>query len=298
MDAVSTERLRKSYQSCRVLHGIDLRVPAGSLYGFLGPNGAGKTTTIRILLGLLHASGGRVTVLGRDPWRDGASLRADIGYLPGELRLYDRLTGRATLAFFDAARRRDSREEISRLADALDLDLTKRVRYYSRGMKQKLGLMVALAHHPQLLILDEPSMSLDPLVREVLLAELRRAASEGRTVLFSSHSLSEVEQLCDWVAIVREGRLVEQSRIESLRVKALRRVEVVFGEHRADGPVPDGFRVLRRSESGIVGSWPGPVEPLLSWLAGQQVQDVTISPPDLEDLFLAYYSDKAVEDRA
>lgn len=298
MDAISTDQLRKSYQSCEVLHGIDLRVPTGALYGFLGPNGAGKTTTLRILLGLLRASGGKVSVLDRDPWRDGAALRADIGYLPGELRLYDRLTGRATLAFFDSARGRDSRGEISRLADALDLDLMKRVRYYSRGMKQKLGLMVAMAHRPQLLILDEPSMSLDPLVREVLLAELRQAAGEGRTVLFSSHSLSEVEQLCDWVAIVREGRLVEQSRIETLRAKALRRVEIVLGAHRADGPVPDGFRVLRRSESRMVGSWPGPVAPLLSWLAGQQLKDVTISPPDLEDLFLAYYSESAAEDIA
>ena len=295
MDAVVTHQLRKRYGPREVLHGIDLHVPAGSLYGFLGPNGAGKTTTIRVMLGLLRASGGAAVVLGQDSWRDGAALRAQIGYLPGDVRLYDHLTGRATLRMLDAARRTDSGAEIKRLAEAFDLDLDRRVREYSRGMKQKLGLIQALMHRPKLLVLDEPTISLDPLVREMLCAELRRVAEQGRTVLFSSHTLSEVEQLCDWVGILREGRLIEQARIESLRARAVRRVEIIFA---ADGPVPalpEGFHVSHRSSERLVGSWDGPVAPLLAWLARSPVRDVTVAPPDLEDLFLAYYSGESPE---
>lgn len=296
MDAVVTRQLRKRYGSREVLHGIDLCVPSGSLYGFLGPNGAGKTTTIRILLGLLRTSGGTALVAGQDAWRDGAKLRAEVGYLPGDVRLYDHLTGRATLDFLDGVRGGRSRGEIKRLADALDLDLAKRVRDYSRGMKQKLGLIQALMHRPRLLILDEPTVSLDPLVRETVFAELRQVAADGRTVLFSSHTLSEVEELCDWVGILRDGWLIEQARIEALRARAVRRVEIVC----ADGAGllqgwPDGLRVSRRDDTRLVGSWVGPVPPLLAWLARSSVQDVCIAPPDLEDLFLAYYADDSSE---
>jgi ABC-2 type transport system ATP-binding protein len=296
MDAVVTRQLRKRYGAREVLHGIDLRVPTGSLYGFLGPNGAGKTTTIRVLLGLLRVSGGTALVAGRNAWRDGAKLRAEVGYLPGDVRLYDHLTGRATLDFLDGVRGGRSRDEIKRLADALDLDLAKRVRDYSRGMKQKLGLIQALMHRPQVLILDEPTVSLDPLVRETLFAELRRVAADGRTVLFSSHTLSEVQELCDWVGILRDGWLIEQARIEALRARAVRRVEIVFAS--GAGPVqgwPDGLRVSRNDDTRLVGSWVGPVPPLLAWLARSPVQDVCIAPPDLEDLFLAYYSGDASE---
>ena len=154
MDAVATRELCKSYGPHRVLHGLNLRVPAGSLFGFLGPNGAGKTTTIRILLGLLRASSGEALILERKAWRDGPDVRARVGYLPGDVRLYDHLTGRATLAFFAAARRVDVDVEIKRLTERFDLELDKRVRDYSRGMKQKLGLIQALMHRPELVILD------------------------------------------------------------------------------------------------------------------------------------------------
>ncbi len=290
MDAVVTKGLRKSYGSLEVLHGIDLRVPAGSLYGFLGPNGAGKTTAIRVLLGLLRASGGSAEILGRDVWRQGAVVRTQVGYLPGDLHLYDYLTGRATLAFFDAARGAKSDAEIKRLAGVLDLDLDRRVRHYSRGMKQKLGLIQAMAHRPALLILDEPTISLDPLMREALLAELRRAAGEGRTVLFSSHTLSEVEQLCDRVGILREGCLIEQAQISTLRERAVRRVEVTFDARKAMPPPPPGLQLSHRDDARLTGCWIGPMQPLFAWLADGNVHDATVSPPDLEDLFLAYYS--------
>ncbi|UCG33717.1 MAG: ABC transporter ATP-binding protein, partial [Phycisphaerales bacterium] len=290
MHAVVTNRLRKSYGHHEALRGIDLRVPAGSLYGFLGPNGAGKTTTLRILMGLLRASGGSATVLDQDCWRDGARLRRDVGYLPGDIRLYGNMTGRSTLAFFDSARGTQSRDQINRLAKVLDLDLAKRVRDYSRGMKQKLGLIQALMHRPELLILDEPTTGLDPLMQTTLHEELRHAADEGRTVLFSSHSLGEVEQLCNMVGILREGLLIEQAKIETLRARAIRRVEIVFTESGKAHTLPKGLHVLQEHDRRLEGSWVGPVQDLLKWLVETSVREVMITPPDLEDLFLAYYA--------
>ncbi|MFQ5462590.1 MAG: ABC transporter ATP-binding protein [Phycisphaerae bacterium] len=276
----------------RVLNDLDLQVPEGSLFGFLGPNGAGKTTTIRILLGLLRATAGQATVLAQDAWRAGPLLRRDTGYLPGDLRLYPQLTGRQTLDILNAARGHRSTESIRRLAERFDLDLAKRVRDYSRGMKQKLGLMQAMMHRPKLLILDEPTIALDPLVREWLFGELRDIAKQGNTVLFSSHTLSEVDELCDWVAIVRHGKLIEQAATSSLRARSVRRVEVTFPPG-APPPksLPNGLIVNHQSDHRLVGSHRGDVGALLDWIQKCQVIDVSIEKPGLEDLFMTYYAD-------
>ncbi|RMF84543.1 MAG: ABC transporter ATP-binding protein, partial [Planctomycetota bacterium] len=287
----------KRYGDYLALDRVDLRVRAGALFGFLGPNGAGKTTTIRILLGLLHADDGVARVLGGDARRDGAKLRAEIGYLPGDVRFYDGLTGRQTLQFFAAARRRDCGGEIRRLARLFDLDLDRRVRDYSRGMKQKLGLIQALMHRPRLLVLDEPTASLDPLIREALYAELRAVALEGRTVVFSSHTLSEVEQLCDEVAILRRGKLIEQERVAVMQQRGVRRVEIVFAD-AIPTTLPDALNVSQRHKRKLTGSWRGATPALLEWLSSQAVSDVVITPPDLEDLFMAYYNDEASEPAA
>jgi len=296
MAAIETHDLCKRFGPRQVLRNVNLRVPAGSRVGFLGPNGAGKTTTIRILVGLLRASAGSCRVLEHDAWRDGPRARAQIGYLAGDVHFYGDLTGCKTLRFLDAARGGHSHAEIDRLVRRFELELDKRVRDYSRGMKQKLGLIQALMHRPPLLILDEPTIALDPLVREVLFDELRQVSADGRTVLFSSHTLSEVQELCDEIAIVREGRLVEQERVEVLRERAVRRVEVVFdGEREPAAAPPPGLTVAQRSRERLTGAWSGPVEPLLAWLARAHVHDVTIAPPDLEDLFLAYYTARPPE---
>ncbi len=290
MNVVETSALRKSYSGTEILHGIELCVPCGSLYGFLGPNGAGKSTTIRILLGLLRPSDGEARVFGQDAWTDGPSLRARVGYLPGDVRFYGGLTGKATLDFLAHARGVDVRAEIVRLADRFGLDLSKRVRSYSRGMKQKLGLIQAMMHKPDLLILDEPTVSLDPLNSEALYAELREHSQAGRTILFSSHILSEVEALCDWVAILRDGLIIEQDRIDALRTRAVRRVEIKLKHAEACGAFPQGLRVIRHRDGRVIGGWTGPITNLLHWLNNAPVEDVIITPPDLEDLFLAYYS--------
>jgi len=223
-------------------------------------------------------------------------LRREVGYLPGDVRLYPHLTGAATLDFFNAARQADAGPEIRRLTQLLDLDVRRRVRDYSRGMKQKLGLIVAMMHRPRLLILDEPTTALDPLMREALYTELRRVVAAGRTVLFSSHTLSEVESLCDEIAILRDGRLVEQERVEVLRERALRHVEVRLGPGRSLAtPPPAGLDVSQHGDGYLRATWRGPVQPLLDWLARGGVRDATIAPPDLDDLFLAYYADTPAE---
>ncbi|MFN0138302.1 MAG: ABC transporter ATP-binding protein [Phycisphaerae bacterium] len=288
-DAIFTDRLCKQYGSRRVLQDLSLRVGMGELFGFLGPNGAGKTTTIRIIMGLLRATSGVARLLGGDAWGDGPRLRAGVGYLPGDVRFYDTISGRRTMDFFDHARGGTHGEEARRLTQVFDLELDKPVRSYSRGMKQKLGLIVAMMHKPKLLVLDEPTTGLDPLVREALYRELRAVAGDGRTVLFSSHTLSEVEELCDEVAIVRSGRLIEQEKISVLRQRAVRHVEVQFATSDAPAP-PSGLTTISQSALALRATWAGEVSPLIEWLSRCKVSDVSIAPPDLEDLFLAYYS--------
>ncbi|MDX2200101.1 MAG: ABC transporter ATP-binding protein [Phycisphaerae bacterium] len=291
MLAIETRGLTKQYGAYRALDGVDLRVPAGSVFGFLGPNGAGKTTCIRVLLGLLRATTGEARVLGKSVWSDGAGVRAEIGYLPGDVRFNDFWTGRETLRFLDQMRGGRSAPEIARLADRFQLPLQKHVRSYSRGMRQKLGLIQALMHKPAVLILDEPTTALDPLVQQTLFEELRAVAADGRTILFSSHTLSEVDHLCEYVAILRGGKLIEQDRIEALRKRAVRNVELDFFDEAAATALraPAEFHPGVRGPRSLIGSWTGSPQALLQWLATLPLEDVRISEPSLEDLFLGYY---------
>jgi ABC-2 type transport system ATP-binding protein len=285
--------LKKSYGSHDVLHAVEFAIEAGKLVGFLGPNGAGKTTTIRILLGLLQPNSGSATIFGKSSQTAGKSIRHEVGYLPGDVHFYGNLTGRRTLQFLSNARRRDCTAEFNRLAGELDLELNKRVRKYSTGMRQKLGLIQALMHKPQLLILDEPTSSLDPLIRKTVFDELRNVVGEGRTVLFSSHSLSEVEELCDEVIILRAGSIVEQRKIESLKNRALRRVRIVFSSAvPMPAKLPAQLNVLEKNGRSLVGTWTGKSGDLIQWLSTLDIDDLIIEKPDLSDLFLTYYQDQ------
>lgn len=288
MNAIETRQLTKRYGRLTALDRLTLNVPAGAIFGFLGPNGAGKTTTLRLLVGLIRADGGSATLFGMDAWRDTVAIRRRVGYLPGDLRLYNHLTGRQTLDLCGGARGVRADDEIARLCKRFEFNPDRRVREYSRGNKQKLGLIQALMHRPELLILDEPTTSLDPLVQQTLYDELRGAAGRGATVLFSSHTLSEVEALCEQIAIVRGGVLVEAERIDVLRARAIRRVEFTWNNGAAATP-PEGLMVRERAAERCRGAWRGPVQPLLRWLADAPIRDVIIQPPDLEELFLSYY---------
>ncbi|MBN1346782.1 MAG: ABC transporter ATP-binding protein [Phycisphaerae bacterium] len=288
---IELEAASKRYGHVRALDGVTWSVRAGELLGFLGPNGAGKTTAIRILLGFLRPSSGTARVHGLDAWRSSTEIRRRVGYLPGDVRLYTGLTGAETIRFVAGARGRGGGADADRLAKAFELDLRPRVRTYSTGMRQKLGLILAMMHRPELLILDEPSSGLDPLMQQVLRRELRDVVADGRTVLFSSHSLPEAEQLCERVSILRQGRLVASESIAALRRAAGHRVTAKFERPVAElPPVPEGLRVDGHTEGGLHGRWLGDVRELMRWLTALPLKDVTIQPPDLEDLFIDYYA--------
>ena len=293
MKIIEIESLCKSYGPFQVLHHVNLSVERGRLVGFLGPNGAGKSTTIRILVGLLSITSGSVRIFGKPVDTHGKTIRARIGYLPGDVHLYNNMTGKHFLIFFAGARQQDCIEEAIRLAKVLDLDLSRTIRKFSTGMRQKLGLIQALVHKPELLILDEPTSALDPLVREIVFEELKRVTDEGRTVLFSSHSLNEVESLCDEVIILRAGKVVEQQSIEKLKSRALRRIRIEATNKTSPLDPPDKLKVFRNENGLITGTWPGDIKPLLRWIESKEIDDLIIERPDLNDLFISYYSETA-----
>lgn len=288
--AIQLQGLTRSYGARRGISDVTMNVPEGSLYGFLGPNGAGKTTAIRVLLGFLQPTRGDAKALGLDCWRDSARIKQDVGSIPGDLRLWPWLTGHSALSLFGRVRGRDLRGSGRALADELELDLSVRVRRMSRGMRQKLGLILALAHQPRLLILDEPTTALDPLMQDRLHAILRRMAAKGHTVFFSSHTLSEVEDLCERVAIVKDGRIVADGTLESLRADTGYAVSwrVREGEEVVL-PVLAGLSVERIGPTVYAGSYVGPARELIVQLSTLAIEDVSITRMDLETLFRRYY---------
>jgi ABC-2 type transport system ATP-binding protein len=303
---ISLRHLTKRYRGGRGIEDLSFDVRPGEVFGFLGPNGAGKTTAIRVLLDLLRPTGGTATVLGFDSRRDGVEIRRHVGYLPGDLRLYERLTAREMLMFLgrlDPRRSASTREleaEVEQLAGRLALDLDRPVRSLSRGNKQKVGLVQALVGSPALLVLDEPTSGLDPLVQEEFHRLLREAADEGRTVLLSSHQLAEVQQIADRVAIIRDGRLVIVEDVGTLRIGAPRRIEIHFG-----GPAPDASRFssiegvidVQRHSDRVRLSMRGSMGPLLREVARHDVIDLVTEETSLDAVFLGFYDpSRAVQD--
>jgi ABC-2 type transport system ATP-binding protein len=275
------------------LTDLDLEIHEGEVFGFLGPNGAGKTTMIRLLLGYLHPSAGGATVLGLDTERDGLAIRARVGYLPGGIALYDSMNGDDLLDYLCRLYRRAPTRRAA-LADRLEMSaatLRRPVRDYSRGMRQKMGIIQALQHDPELAILDEPTEGLDPLMQRAfydLLAEIKR---DGRTIFFSSHILSEVERVCDRVAIIRQGRLVALQEVSSLLAQRKRHVEMRF-----TGPAPQlegvpGVSGIHAVDGFLSCQLDGHVGPFLRVLEGAAVSDLTIEPAHLEEAFLEFYAE-------
>ena len=276
----------------RALEDLTIEVREGEIFGFLGPNSAGKSTAIRLLLGFLHPTVGRASVLGLDCVHDSVAIRARVGYLPGGIAFWDGLTGERLLDELAALSGRPPIRRAERL-DRLELSpatLRRPVRDYSRGMRQKVGVIQALQHDPELAILDEPTEGLDPLMQNafyLLLEEMRRA---GRTIFFSSHVLSEVERVCDRVAIVREGRLVALEDIPTLLARRKRNVEM-----RLEGPPPQlvgvpGVSDVRVGEGRLSCRLEGDAAPFLAAIAGATIHDLTIEPARLEEAFLEFYA--------
>ncbi len=291
MSAIGIENLSKRYGRRIGVDRLDLNVPEGVVFGFLGPNGAGKTTTIRVLMGLLRPSGGSARIGGLDTWHRSHVIKRDVGYLPGDLRLYPWLTARKALRIVGRIRERDLTQAGLQLADEFALELDVRVRNMSRGTRQKLGLVLALAHNPKVLILDEPTASLDPLIQDLLKDRLCELARNGVTVFFSSHSLSEVQHVCDRVAILREGRLVADESLEDLRARAMRIVNIRWQHgHKVQAATAPAFLDVQRAhDERWTCTLNGSVGDLIRWLSERPVEDLTIGQPDLDSLFRQYY---------
>ncbi|GAB4254839.1 MAG: ABC transporter ATP-binding protein [Thermoleophilia bacterium] len=288
---IRTEQLTKNYGPNRGIESVDLEVFPGEVFGFLGPNGAGKTTFIRTVLDFLHPTSGRAMVFGLDSQKDSVSIKARVGNLPGEFTLDERMTGRELIRFFARLRGVEDLSYADELARRLDAELDRPMRRLSRGNKQKIGLVQAMFHRPPLLILDEPSGGLDPLVQEEFLRIVRELRDQGHTIFFSSHILSEVERVCDRVGIIREGRLVTVETISSLLEKRFRRMHVRFAE--PVGPealegVP-GVIEVTANEAGLSLTFGSEVDALLKVLAGHTVVDFEVDRPSLEEIFLTYY---------
>ena len=293
MGVIEIDNLTKSYGSRRGIQNVSLSVKAGEIFGFLGPNGAGKSTTIRVLLGFLKASSGTARILGHDCWTDSTIVRQQVGYVSGDVRLYPWLTLKRALQFVGEVRNIDIRQHGMELADRFHLEPDLPVRKMSRGNRQKVALVLALAHRPQLAILDEPTSGLDPLMQDALTDCMQEMASEGRTVFFSSHTLSEVESLCKQVAIIRDGTIVASEEIESLRKQAPRVVRITFDSAQSAKAAdwPDFVRLHSHHENGCVLHMDGPAAELIEWSARQPITDIDISPPSLEAVFRRFYSD-------
>lgn len=291
MSIILIEQLSRRYGRRIGVQGVNLEICAGEIFGFLGPNGAGKTTTIRLLLGFLKPNTGRASVFGLDCWRQSAQLKREVGYLPGDLRLYPWLTARKALSIFGKIRGVDLSDSGEALAERFRLELDVRVQKMSRGMRQKLGIILAMAHRPRLLVLDEPTSGLDPLMQEELARSIRDLAAAGHTVFFSSHTLSEVESLCDRVAIVREGRIIADEQLETLRSRARRTVELVFVEKQSAERVelPPYLRLISCDGCRCQCELDGPTPPLVHWADGQPLEDIGIGPPDLGSVFHKFY---------
>ncbi|MCH8824290.1 MAG: ABC transporter ATP-binding protein [Planctomycetes bacterium] len=296
MSVVVTNNLTKRYGRRVGIEDVSITVGQGEVFGFLGPNGSGKTTTIRLLLGLLRPTSGESSIFDLDCWRATKQIKEDIGYLPGDLRLYANSTGRDMLRVFGAIRGRDLLTFGNVLADRFELEMNVSVRRMSRGMRQKLGLIIALAHKPKLIILDEPTASLDPLMQEQLMQLLREFASDGHTVFFSSHTLSEVERLCDRVAIVREGKIVADESLATLKALAKRDVTIKWKLGTDIPDVPNFLDLYQSANKDHLwqATLDGSVNELLDWLHGRGYDDFAVGHPDLESLFRRFYEKERV----
>jgi len=298
--AIRTMGLTKHYGSVVALEDLDLTVDEGEIFGFLGPNGAGKTTTIRSLLNYITPTAGSAEVLGLDALTDSVELRRHVSYQPAEYSMYENLTGGQYLQYFANLRGGVDISYVHELSERLGADLSRKISDYSTGNKQKIGLIQAFMNKPRMLILDEPSTGLDPLVQQELQTLYQEVQDDGRTVFLSSHTLAEVERVADRVAILRQGRLVVVERVDDLKRKAIRRLDIEF-----EGDVPastfdgvSGVRTVEARGSHVSVSFDGPVGDLLKVVVDHHVLNIHSREADLEEIFLTYYRDPGESDDA
>lgn len=293
MDALRVDGLAKSYGAVQALRGIDLAVAPGEVFGFLGPNGAGKSTTIRIAVDLIRPTAGSVTIFGIDAQRDSVAARAKAGYLQSDPTMPSGMTATEVFDFYSRVRGESpDRAYLDSLIERFSLETSRRVSALSRGNRQKVGLIIALMHRAPLIILDEPTTGLDPLVQEEVEQALREVAADGRTVFFSSHILAEVESICSRAAIVRDGLIVDVFDLAEQRRLAARRIEVSFAEPPSEAAfagLPSGVDVTSRAGRRVTLETHDGIDALVKFLAQFEVTDLSIRQPTLEELFVGYY---------
>ena len=289
--ALETDNLTKYYGKVRGIEALDLEVQEGEVFGFLGPNGAGKTTTIRLALDLIRPTRGSIQVLGLDARQKALQVHQRVGYMPGELALYDGLTGSEMLHYSANLRGGVDWIFVEEMAERLECDLSRRIRALSTGNKHKVGLIHAMMHRPELLVLDEPTAGLDPLVQQEFYQLLAEVRIEGRTVFLSSHNLPEVERVCDRVGIIRKGMLVTVERMEALKARALRHLELHFATQVPREAFADlaGVRDVTVEDSVVRCAVTGTVDAVIKAAAQYEVVNVISHEPSLEEVFLAYY---------
>jgi ABC-2 type transport system ATP-binding protein len=296
---VDTVGLTKTFGSVRALDGLDLRVDEGEVHGFLGPNGAGKSTALRILLGLTRKTAGRVSVLGKDPWRDAVAVHTAVGYVPGDVTLWPNLTGGETIDFLTALNGGADPALRAQLITDFELDPRKKGRSYSKGNRQKVALIAALARRASLYIFDEPTSGLDPVMESVFRSHVARIRSEGATVLLSSHILTEVEQLCDRVTIIRAGVAVERGSLTEMRHLTSSAFTVTTDLDVAIVAALPGVMHARRLDGALAFDVETDASArVLAELTKHRIDAITITPPSLEELFLRHYGAPATTPEA
>ena len=292
--AIQVQDLEKFYGKVHALRGVDLEVKRGEVYGFLGPNGAGKTTAIRCMLDLIRPQSGSISMLGINPQEEPEAVKERVGYLPGELHVDENMTARQVFRFFNRLRgNRSDWEFIEELSERLKLELISPIKNFSKGNKQKIGIVQALMHKPELLLLDEPTSSLDPLMQQEVLRMLAEAQDNGATVFFSSHIISEVQTVADRVAIIREGKIVEVAVTADLLHRSMRQVRIRFQqptEAEELYKIPGVELIAKDDSMGILLQVEGQMDVLIKTLAKYPVNDFETKHASLEEIFLAYYN--------
>ena len=293
--AIHTEGLTKHYGDVKALVDLDLDVYRGEIFGFLGPNGAGKTTTIRTLMDEIRPTAGSATIVGLDTHEHSVEIRSSTGYIPGDLAMYPNLTGRDTITYFGNLRGEIDWQYVDELADRLDADLTRKVGDLSTGNRQKVGIIQAFMSRPEVLIMDEPSAGLDPLVQRTFQEMMKEVTRNGSTIFLSSHTLSEVQRVADRVGIIRSGHLIALEGVKDLRSKAMRRVDLYFDQpvDAAAFELVDGARDVEANNHHVTMSFEGSMEKLLSLATTQYtLLGIATQEADLEEIFLTYYREE------
>ncbi len=290
MNVIEVRELHKNFGKVQALRGLNLEVPQGEVLGFLGPNGSGKTTTIRILLGLLRSDGGTISLFGGDPWKDAVTLHKKLVYVPGDVALWPKLTGGEVIDVLSSLTGSLEPERKKKMIERFDLDPTKKARTYSKGNRQKVALVAALASRAELLILDEPTSGLDPLMEAAFTDSIQEIKKEGRSVLLSSHIFSEVEKLADTITIIKEGVTVESGTLAQLRHLTRTHVSVILKKDSSALSAFRGIHDFRAEGQRISFSLDNEAMPaVLEQIAALDPIGLTVNPPSLEDLFLSHY---------